>query len=590
MCIHRGMLGRRLGAFLVLAGLGVACAAPQEDDAGTGESAHTARDYVVENSPYAWASEPYEGFRAAGNQWGDSDDGSPIADDEALTQRVQTWLDRIDRIVRDEVLAKTGTPLLAPRPIAKVLASKTKWNAWVSGSYACLGAPLGGGTPGVKSLVFADGVWKLPSNACNRVPGWTTEGYLRYVAAAPRPSCAITSRSGAGLQLTPSPTCHVEPGADSAEEAVVAATSPYIQFSSDILADFDEPTLAAVSAHELGHYYLAHASARSRTEYGFWYVVDDRSTRRPTRAAGSADLEAAYREVEGGQPSQPAFSAVYSPRLVPLLVRGVAPLLLENADPGCADARAALQTQPAIRFAADSAPSVEARTAFQTFERALARCAPRLALRDGMEGSLSAGKVLLAAGRERPGPRVKVSLRMGDTLADFLGRLDASARELDVKAARLLERARTNGLGLYTHEQAADDFMLELSTRLGFTSEEVLEAWLHFMRASDARVDAQYGADVMRQWRAQNREVSASDCEAMLRGGFTQQGEGRPSPRFVSLGDLTSAHHATCYRLFNLWREARAHRYVPGPRAERLAPEAWESLRLRARELSDAAP
>jgi hypothetical protein len=584
------MRRRGVGLLLVLAGLGVACAAPGEDEAGTGESAHTARDYVVDNSPYAWASEPYEAFRAAQSQWGGESEGSPIADDEALTQRVQTWLDRIDRVVRDEVARKTGTPLIAPRPIAKVLASKTKWNAWVSGSFACLGAPLGGGAPGVKSLVLADGVWKLPSGTCARVPGWSSDGYLRYVASAPRPSCALTSREGARLQLTPSAACQVEPGADSAEEAVVTATSPYIQFSSDILADFDEPTLAAVAAHEAGHYYLAHGSTRSRTEYGFWYVVDERSTRKPTRAAGSADLEAAYREVESGQPNQPAFSAVYSPRLVPLLVRSLAPLLLENAAPGCADASGVLQRQPAIWRATESAPSPEARAAFQAFERALAQCAPRVLLRDGAEGTLSAGKLLLAAGRERPGPRVKLSLRPGDTLADFLGRLDASARELDVKAARLVTRARTNGLGLYTHEQAADDFMLELSTRLGFTSEEVQEAWLHFMRASDARLDAQYGAASMRQWRAQTREVSASDCEAMLRAGFAQGTDGRPSPMFVSLGDLTSAHHASCYRLFNLRREANAHRYLPGPRSELLAPEAWEALRLRARELSNAAP
>ncbi len=569
----------------------MACAAPVNDDTETGDSAHTAREYVLDNSPYAWVDEPYEGFRAARAQWGEELPPA-AADDEALTQRVQTWLDRFDRIVRDEILRKTGTALVAPRPIAKVLASKAKWNAWVSGSFACLGAPLGAGTPGSKSLVLDDGVWKLPARTCARTAGWTPDGYLRYVAAAPRPSCAITATGGGALRLEASAACQVQPGAADAEEAVVSATSPYIQFSSDILSDFDEPTLAAVAAHEAGHYYLAHASSRSRAEYGFWYIVDERSTRKPTRAPGSADLEAAYREVEGGQPSQPAFALVYSQRLVPLLLRGVAPMLQQNTDRDfvCAGARAVLKVHPEIWAATDSAPTAATRAAFQTFERELAQCAPSLALRDGTGGSLGAGKLLLLAGRERPDRRVKVSLRHGDSLADFLGRLDASARALDAKAARLLERARANGLGLYTHEQAADDFMLELGTRAGLTSEEVLEAWLHFMRASDARLDAQYGADVMRQWRAENREVAATDCEAMMRAGFTQQTGSAPSPRFVSLGDLTSAHHATCYRLFNLWREARAHRYVPGPRAEMLRPEAWESLRLRARALSDAAP
>lgn len=47
---------------------------------------------------------------------------------------MQAWLDRVDTVVRGTFEAKEGTPLVAPRPIAKVLPSQSLFNAWVSGT------------------------------------------------------------------------------------------------------------------------------------------------------------------------------------------------------------------------------------------------------------------------------------------------------------------------------------------------------------------------------------------------------------------------------------------------------------------------
>jgi hypothetical protein len=71
----------------------------------------------------------------------------------------------------------------------------------------------------------------------------------------------------------------------------------------------------------------------------------------------------------------------------------------------------------------------------------------------------------------------------------------------------------------------------------------------------------------------------------MLASGFTNQGG---APVTVSMGQLDEPHHASCYRLYNLWREAKAQGYVPAPRPEALSPE-WATLRAEAAELAASA-
>lgn len=582
--------GRRplfLGCFATALGL-AACLGP-DDDAASSEAAHTSGSYTQDNSPFYWASEDYAQFRDGQSALGQYLP-SALDDTHALTQRIQTWLDRIDAIVRPEVAARTGKPLAAPRPIAKVLASRATFNAWVSGTAVCLGAPLGETAPGSRSLVHGANVFAFPGTVCAR-PDWSLPEFVRFSNAGRKPACSLMLANGVLSLDRRVNECMIDPGAENAEDAMVVATSPYIQFTTDLVAELKESTLAAVAAHELGHYYLAHGTAKGAASYGYWYVTDGRSTRTPARAPNSAELEAAYAEVMQDRPAAVAFGERYSARLRPLLIFGLAPLLAERTEPdfACREAHDRLGDWT-TRVGYSEAPPEEDRASFVAFERALAACAPRLGLGEAGRDAVSAGSVLLAAGQSRPGPKVKISMRLDDSLGSFLDRLDAQAKELDAKAARLVERARANGLGLYTTEQSADDFMLELSTKLGFTSEEVLAAWVDFMRASNRTYERVYTAEELEAYRAQTGEPTTDACEAMLRQDFqSTDGSGRATPIPVSLGDLASAHHSSCYRLFNLWREARAHRYEPGPRPSLLPEAEWERLRAEASTLSASA-
>lgn len=579
---------RRAGAAVAaLVGIAAAaCGAPDEEATGHAEAAHTERAHVQENSPYYWASSEYAAFRDAYANASWSQLPESLGDAHPLAIRVQTWLDRIDAIVRADVERDTGKPLVAPRPIAKVLVSRSTFNAWVSGLPVCLGGPFGAPAAPTSYAAYVDRdlVQPITTSSCIRAEGWRRDEAAVFWNAG-KPACSLEPQ-GDGL-VAKGRGCTVQ-SAD-ADDVSFAATSPFIQFTTDLLAAVEEDTVAVVAAHELGHYYRAHVTARARANYGFWYETDGASRRAPLPARNAAELEAAYKEVvQDGRVLGATFGGHYSARLRPLLLSGIAPILAEReeVDFVCARARDALGPWTREILEAE-APGEEARRAYLAFERALAACAPRLELTgDPGARGISAGRVLFAAGALRPGPKAKVTLRFGDTLAAFVDRLDVQAKELDAKAKRLEDRLRRNGVGLYTTEQEADDFAMELSVRLGLSPERVLEAWLDFMRAVDRVYEQSYSPEELARMRAERHEIDTPTCEAMLRAGFTRTDEtGATVPVTVPLGALDEAHHGSCYRLFNLWREARAHRYVPGPAQEPLDPP-WRDLRAQAQDLA----
>ena len=83
----------------------------------------------------------------------------------------------------------------------------------------------------------------------------------------------------------------------------------------------------------------------------------------------------------------------------------------------------------------------------------------------------------------------------------------------------------------------------------------------------------------------QTGDIDATTCKAYLDAGFLQAD--KKTPITVTIGTIESKHHTSCYRLYNLWREARAHKYVKGPAQAKLAPD-WETLRKSAEVYSKA--
>ncbi|MBS2017988.1 MAG: hypothetical protein JST00_34245 [Deltaproteobacteria bacterium] len=564
-----------------------ACAAPEGDEAGSQEAAATERKLVHENAPYWWAPSSYEEMRSSQSLGFGQTLPAAIADDEALTVRLQTWLDRFHAITQRDVERETGKPFAAPRPIAKVLHSKSTFNAWVSGVPACIGAKFGKpeAATGIAAFVENDRVYQVYADACIRPTEWKRSELVSFWNAD-KPACSLAEDGDALVTRGAKCDASATPPAD---DVAIVAASPFIHFSSDLLAELDEDTVAVVAAHELAHYYRGHTTARGRAKYGFWYEREDGRKKAPVPAQNAAELEAAYREVvQAGRPlGGPSFASRYSARTRPFLLAGIAPLLQARTEQGfvCAAARDAIG--PWVSTIRQSeVPSAEDRAAFLAFESKLAACASRLELGgDPGAKSISAGSVLFAAAADKPGPKVKISLKWGDTLGDFLARFDAQSKELDAKAERFAARLKSNKIGLYTTEQEADEIALELSTKAGLTSEQVLRGWLDFMRAVDRSYARAYAKEDIDRWRAQTGELDAETCSALLASDFTKDGR----PVSVNMGVLEEPHHAGCYRLFNLWREARARQFVPAAPPEALSP-AWSVLKSRAAELTATAP
>jgi hypothetical protein len=571
-------------------GLGLAaCSASADDSTSSAESSATERVYVTTNSPLLWAPSSYEDFRNISSQMGGGTLPDALPDNDPLTVRLQAWLDRVDAVVRPVVLAKTGAPLAAPRPIAKILISRSTFNAWVTPVAACLGAPYGGShSPGALPYLGSGSV--VPYNgACVHPEGWAAADAVK-LWDADKPACALALSNG--VLSTKGAGCSVDGNASGGDDIAISSTGRYIQFTTDLLAAVDEKTVAVVAAHELGHYYLGHTTDSGSSKYGFWYTRNDGQAVTPTRAPNSADLEAAYREVvQAGRPlGGPSFSSHYSARLRPLLLSGIAPLLTERTEPDfvCAKARDALGPWQNLIIQGE-APSQDAQKAFLDFESKLAACAPRLALGSGDAKSLSAGATLFAAGANRPGPKVKVAITLGDTLGAFLDRLNVSARGLDQKAAGLVRRLKDNHIGLYTTEQAADESAMDVSTKMGLSTDEILAGWVDFMAAIDRTYAQSFTPEQLAQWRTESAELDAPTCAALMNDGFTQvDATGKRVAVTMNMGQLDEPHHTSCYRLYNLWREARVHHYEIAPAPAPLAP-AWADLKAEAATLAASA-
>lgn len=581
----------RRRAFLVassalLAISAVACATETEDDAVSAEAAHTEGRHVHDNSPFYWAAEPYEDFRSTMELLGHPLE-PVLPDDDALTVRVQTWLDRIDAIVRADVERETGRPLVAPKPIAKIVRSATTFNAWVSPTLACLGAPLGSPVADAsRALVSRTNVDAYPLPTCAR-PDWDRAAFASFWNAS-RPACALSFN---GDTFGVGTSCNVAQSTLPSADVMVTATAPYVHFSTDFIAAGDEADLVMTAAHELGHYYLAHCSEVAAAKYGYWFRRGD-GDMQPRPDPNAEALAAAYAEVVTTNPiAGPPLGKQYSPRMRELLVRVVWPLLMERpeADFACAAARDALAPVAGELQVGSGPYSEEARKGYETFESELFTCARRVALGGAEPQSISAGTLLLQGALHRPGPKTKLALRIGDTLADFLDRLDAQAKDLDAKAARLVASARANHIGLYTTEQAADDFSMEIGTRLGFTTDEVLASWINTMRGVEALIQQAYTPEQADEYYRQTGDLRSDACKALLDAGFTRTDEqGRRTPVTVDMGQLEEPHHANCYRLYNLFRESRVHRYTIGTRPPALEP-AWPVLKARAAELARTA-
>lgn len=527
---------------------------------------------IQSNSPFYWASSDYASYTQITAQIGQTLP-LPLDDADALTTRLQGWVDTIDATVRGELERNLGEPLAAPKPIVKVLASSQTFNAWVSPVIACTGATVPG-TPedSTSQTLLTAGVTYTDAYSCVR-PAFPAPSELAAFWNRANPACHLAgdfSITGSQCEQYTPPT----------GELSIVSTSPYIHVSTDLVQSLPEETLVVVLAHELGHYYRAHVSDAKLQRYNFWYETEVDRKQLPVPSAVATQLQTAYAEIANGPTAlQPEIPGHYSARLREWILQYVAPRLAERTEPGfvCAAARDALGPWVSPLLTGYGIPS-DATTSYRAFEDALAACAPRLQLTgDPSATSLAYSGILLVV-REAKLPPVTLPFQ-GATLADVLDAMNVRATQLDDKAARLVERVRDNRIGLYTIEQEADNIALAIMVKLGMSPDRVITAWADFFGPIENAYPEEYRAEM---------KADHDACRAQLADDFTTvDANGDRTPVFVPIGDLSEPHHSDCYRLFNFWSEQQRHGYQPTTTLT--FKPGWDALQAHARELTDAA-
>jgi len=262
----------RIGAALFGIAFVLGGCVTEETDAGGGDwdgdgkadGASSSVPLIQTNSPFYWGDSDYAAFTATYASIYQQVLQAPLADADMLTARLQAWVDRIDDVVRREVERNIGEPLVAPKPIVKVLPSGRTLNAWVSPVVACTGSLVPGATAGTTDTTYLgrDVSYHGSGYSCVR-PGYPAADEFKTFWERAKPTCKLT----ADLQIT---GCEVQSYGSPGELAFLS-TSPYIHVSTDLIAESSEAVMVVVLAHELGHYYRSHVSDAKIQRYNFWY-------------------------------------------------------------------------------------------------------------------------------------------------------------------------------------------------------------------------------------------------------------------------------------------------------------------------------
>lgn len=327
-----------------------------------------------------------------------------------------------------------------------------------------------------------------------------------------------------------------------------------------------DPELAALVAHELGHYYRAHASSLL-DETNFFYRVGESNANERLRPDPSLKGlgEEVLRIGTMLNAPQPVGDAPH-PGMIGMMAPFAASLnQAENsegrdacgADPGC--------SQKCEAFAdafADAAPQLSAyvtgrdgsavnRDVFHSVHGAFSACASALKLCRAPCQSAVAGlsdreaiSLLPHTLRHEIERDESAGPQNPDSLASYAVWANARLK----RHAQLLLQAAEQRLGYYTVEQEADDAALEHLVWMGYPARAAISLLFRTFAALAHASGTEAGTFLT--------EVGYGSCRALSEADWKTP-EGRPV--FVPIADFSGLHHSLCSRIYNMSREIVAH-------------------------------
>ncbi|HVH42668.1 MAG TPA: M48 family metalloprotease [Labilithrix sp.] len=558
-----------LGTTAIVVTSAVSCSSDTSSVA-ISRAAHTERELVWSGDPHQWVDVERAAF--------DVRRGETTAPDEHTTvRRIQAWVDRYDTTVRAIVRQQEGRDLVAARPAVRLVIDRDV-NASVSTVPACITplAPRERAVPSDTSPLVLMRGRRLPSSGaettCFESRTWSRESGLAWFNAL------------GGMQVRAGDAGFVVGGAEStslrAAQVAIASSAPFVNINTGLVTSMSENGIAIVLAHELAHYYRAHLTTSVEDKYAFWFDRDEVMPARPLPVADQEEYRREYLRLRLPRFLVPGQR--YHPRVATTLLRWIKDMVPASGHV-CERAVAMYRKLPTgVRSDLDSdavgALSPSARAAYRELERAVVPCIDTVVLTDASEiegDGLVSTSSLPRAWFVR---RIAAELRSEGTeisravaLRDLVATLEAAARRLDDEASTFVKRLLDNHIGLYTHEQEADEIAMELAAKVGITPDQVMAGFSELMYAVEAPDPATF---------AERYGITADECAALARARFRANGK----RVYVPLGRLGDPHHAYCYRLFNLDRERDAHDYVVGPPVARAAVP-WTEVQAAAESL-----
>ncbi len=566
------LVGALLGA--LLAGAAGCDSVRSPTPASFSRPSHTAGEPVTSRGSWQWLPILEDEFLRVVNAVGFSRTAPSLPGDDLRSLRLASALARVDGAMRETFAGHLDE---VPPPRGRVYVSAGV-NGFVSAGWVCydFADPTAATTAastaaadsnaGSKLLAVRDETTAIPldSKACakgtdlagldaffswleRRAPGCRIARDARGVLFTGECPSSWRTEAAAAAVLEADPKAPHGSNAWRATRVAHVTTFAAVSVSTAALERLPEDEFEALIAHELAHYYRAHATA-AHDEYDYFYRVGEgNSELKPLPDASLASLGAKLLSL-GSMLDHPRPSpGVRHPALVGF-TNGLAGVVREqeSPSPACSEFVATLDAGTALVW-----PYVTGADTSEAAARAWAQ----------VDASLSACAETLVVSADRLADLLPYSMKDLATsdpeawattpLPTILTRIDARHWE----QVATFERAVEERLGYYTVEQEADDMSAEILTTLGRDSGAAAALLLSQFRA---RADASGRDSTLLT------EMGLATCEAHRARGWRDE---RGQPVFVPIADFNGAHHALCFRIHNLDREVEAHRWgrrLPG--------------------------
>ncbi len=523
-------------------------------------------------------------------------------------QRLQTWVDAIDAAARKTIWGQKYM-VTTPKPRILLIDDESP-NAFVAPAFVAYEADVvvpgnNGKTDEVETIMtMSTGPNTMGSLVKAFMPVVKGRKELvgdvverqRFVLSKLGVTC-LPQNVGQGKIAYSGCKLDEDTEASHAPEFLSKQTAPYVTVHFGLLRMMDEESVVATIAHELGHYYRAHATDDTRLGSGFFFYEKDAAAGRQPKPIVDASIEKQGREaLEAATlriPNPIPGTAIDSEVLMALMRAEVHEATSLYSDfkaadfPGVADAMGFVPVSAVLLHKCRAHHANKADC--DTFEKAFRdpsiaevlknKKRPDAGAYRALESAFMAAMTDLKVGmyRERPSvnsPDVPVfGLFIGSVVKSSEGISAACmepifsemhrTRQQTLPLVRLFSECTKSasdkrkaadslsgslvlrGISWYTTEQEADEIGAELISSVGIDAQKASShLWSLFKYVYEKKANVM-GVDYL-------------TCQNLAKNNF---GFGTGSVRTVALGEWADNHHDLCYRIYNVTRDVLAHNY-----------------------------